>query len=300
MIDAQWLVVGASVQGAAHVRSGKPGQDAIFWTGPADGYPSVVLAVADGHGSGKAFRSASGANFAVRCAAQQVRGFVEGQIDSASLSAIKRMATEGLPQEIVKEWTSAVEQDLAANPLTVLELQALPDKDRDAVERNPLLAYGSTVLTVAVTEHFVLYLQLGDGDIVHVSEEGEPTRPLPKDDRLFANETTSLCAPGAWKDFRVQFQVISERRPALIMLATDGYINSYQSEEGFLKVGTDILKVIREEGPEKVNQELPGWLTETSEKGSGDDITLGLIVRQDLSHQQSSFFSKMKDRIIGK
>jgi hypothetical protein len=84
------------------------------------------------------------------------------------------------------------------------------------------------------------------------------------------------------------------------MLATDGYINSYQNEEGFLKVGTDILKVIREEGPEKVNQELPGWLTETSEKGSGDDITLGLIVRQDLSHQQSSFFSKMKDRIIGK
>jgi len=35
------------------------------------------------------------------------------------------------------------------------------------------------------------------------------------------------------------------------------YINSYQNEEGFLKVGTDILKVIREEGPEKVNQELP-------------------------------------------
>ncbi len=298
MVDAQWLVFGASVQGAAHLRSGKPGQDAIFWTGPPDGYASVVLAVADGHGSAKAFRSASGASFAVRSAAQEVRGFLEAQIDLSNLSAIKRIATEGLPQEIVRQWTEVVEQELAAKPLTADELQTLEAKDREAVERNPLLAYGSTVLAVAVTKQFILYMQLGDGDIVHVSDEGEPTRPLPKDDRLFANETTSLCAPGAWKDFRVQFQVISERQPALIMLATDGYINSYQSEEGFLKVGTDILKMIRDEGPEKVKHELHDWLTETSEKGSGDDITLGLVARTDLFQHQPSFLDRIVNRVI--
>ena len=300
MVDAQWLVFGESVQGAAHVRSGKPGQDAICWTGPPEGYASVVLAVADGHGSAKAFRSATGATFAVRSAAQDVRSFLEAQVELSNLSAIKRIATEGLPQEIVKRWTESVEQELAAKPLTALELQALEDKDREAVERNPLLAYGSTVLAVAVTKQFVLYLQLGDGDIVHVSEEGEPTRPMPKDDRLFANETTSLCAPRAWKDFRVQFQVIAERQPALIMLATDGYINSYQNEEGFLKVGADILQMIREEGAEKIKQELPGWLTQVSEKGSGDDITLGLVVRTNLLPQQPSLLSRMVNRVMQK
>ena len=227
-----------------------------------------------------------------------MRGFLEAQIDLSNLSAIKRIATEGLPQEIVRQWTEVVEQELAAKPLTADELQTLEAKDREAVERNPLLAYGSTVLAVAVTKQFILYMQLGDGDIVHVSDEGEPTRPLPKDDRLFANETTSLCAPGAWKDFRVQFQVISERQPALIMLATDGYINSYQSEEGFLKVGTDILKMIRDEGPEKVKHELHDWLTETSEKGSGDDITLGLVARTDLFQHQPSFLDRIVNRVI--
>jgi hypothetical protein len=106
---------------------------------------------------------------------------------------------------------------------------------------------------------------------------------MPADARLFANETTSLCTQNAWKDFRMVLQSLPEeheKQPAMIMLSTDGYANSYSSEQGFEKVGSDILRMMREnDGLATVENGLPGWLKETSAGGSGDDITVGMILR---------------------
>ncbi|HKQ51090.1 MAG TPA: protein phosphatase 2C domain-containing protein, partial [Pyrinomonadaceae bacterium] len=143
------------------------------------------------------------------------------------------------------------------------------------------LAYGTTVLGAAVAADFILYLQLGDGEILTVSRDGEVTRPLPKDERLFANETTSLCSPEAWRDFRVCFQVLSNAPPSLILLSTDGYANSFHDEAGFLKVGSDILLMIRADGLGTVEDHLASWLTESTYAGSGDDVTLGLICSEE-------------------
>ena len=102
-------------------------------------------------------------------------------------------------------------------------------------------------------------------------------KPLAKDDRLFANETTSLCTPEAWRDFRVGFQPITRAQPALILLTTDGYPNSFRDETGFLKVGSDMLEIIRAEGLGSVKGRLEGWLTDSTNAGSGDDVTLGIL-----------------------
>jgi len=133
-----------------------------------------------------------------------------------------------------------------------------------------------------VAESFILYLQLGDGDILTVSERGEVTRPLPDDTRLFADQTTSLCIPEAWRDFRIRFQGLTGAPPALILLSTDGYANSFVNEAAFLQVGGDIWDLLRAQGLEQVQASLVGWLTEASEKGSGDDITLALLCRTEL------------------
>jgi hypothetical protein len=121
-------------------------------------------------------------------------------------------------------------------------------------------------------------LQLGDGDILTVSETSEVTRAIPSDKRLVANETTSLCTATV-KDFRSSFQPLSNTPPALILLSTDGYANSFRDEEGFLKVGSDIWSIIQEDGIEKVDADLKGWLTSATRTGSGDDITLGILCR---------------------
>ena len=87
---------------------------------------------------------------------------------------------------------------------------------------------------------------------------------------------------GAWRDFRIGFQTFGRAdRPALVLLATDGYANAFREDAGFLQVGTDLLAMIREEGLQHVAAGLETWLAEASDSGSGDDVTLGLLCRRD-------------------
>ena len=258
-----WQVAGQSVRGAVHERNGLPNQDAIYWL-PASGEGSyIVLAVADGHGSARYSRSHIGAALAVESATHLVHEFINSQADSLSL--IKDATEDWLPRALVRKWVEVVTEHFNADPL-----------DEESV-----VAYGATLLVAAVTERFALYLQLGDGEILTVSESGEVTRPLTKDDRLFGNETTSLCAPDAWRDFRVSFQPFVHSSPALILLSTDGYPNSFRHESGFFKVGSDILNMIRENDLSFIKVNLAGWLSDSTRAGSGDDVTLGILCNVD-------------------
>jgi hypothetical protein len=128
----------------------------------------------------------------------------------------------------------------------------------------------------------LLFLQLGDGDILTVMEDGQVLRPMPRDPRLIANETTSLCMDDAWREMRCHFQTLSGQPPALVLVSTDGYANSFVNEAAFLRVGSDILEMLCERGVRAVSSDIPSWLREASEAGSGDDITLGVLYRMDV------------------
>lgn len=61
------------------------------------------------------------------------------------------------------------------------------------------------------------------------------------------------------------------------MLSTDGFVNSYVSEEDHQKTCRDYYDMIAEHGFDAVCSNLGKWLEETSELGCGDDITLVLV-----------------------
>ena len=263
----QWRVAGQTVRGAVHERNGLPNQDAIHWL-PSSGHgSSIVLAVADGHGSVRYPRSHLGASLAVQGSVQLVEEFLNSQNGAGNLSLIKDATEEWLPRALVRKWVELVIEHWNSDPL--------------GGDEPEIVAYGATLLVAAVTEQFALFLQLGDGEILTVSEGGEVTKPLTKDDRLFGNETTSLCAPEAWRDFRVSFQPFVQSPPALILLSTDGYPNSFLHESGFFKVGSDILDMIRENGLAFISENLEGWLSDSTRAGSGDDVTLGILCSVD-------------------
>jgi len=284
-----WRAIGTSVLGASHERSGLPNQDAMaIVPESSEGLP-LVLAISDGHGSAKSFRSDIGSQFAVKIAQTVFAEFL-GKLDQFDHLpednkplAIKRHAEELLPVNIVRQWQEAVKDHLNRHPFSEKELARLQEKSGatalKVVQENPSHAYGATLLATAITENFILYLQLGDGDILTVSELDEVRNPISKDQRLMANETTSLCLPEARQDFRIVFQVLSGAPPALIMLSTDGYSNSFRDEAGFHRVGSDILNMIRRDGIKTVAATLESWLNTTSQNGSGDDITVGVIKR---------------------
>ncbi|MUG96838.1 protein phosphatase 2C domain-containing protein [Scytonema sp. UIC 10036] len=289
----EWRCIGASVLGASHERTNLPNQDAIQWYPNLGKGPPLILAVSDGHGSPRNFRSDIGAKVAVDTATRVFRElFVEGDLgkERDKAIAIKDIAQNfWLPQKLVRDWKEAIKKHWQENPASDTDQawQRVVEKDGQpavaAIQKHPEIAYGATLLVVLVTDSFILYLQLGDGDILCVDSKSKVTRPIQRDPRLIANETTSLCMPDAWKEFQIVLQQYpqgeADKMPALILVSTDGYANSYSTEEEFLKIGQDYLRMIRGEGTERVARKLEEFLKETSSGGSGDDITLGIISR---------------------
>lgn len=267
MENITWQIVGSSVQGTSHIRQGLPNQDALHY---AEQQAPLVLAVADGHGSAKCFRSQQGAQLAVQCAVLVMQERISSTLPMQDL---RWLAEENLSKTLVQSWRSAVTADVQTNPFTDAERPLLPRN------QEPYLAYGSTLLVAVMTTSALLLMQLGDGDILVVSADSQVQRPIAADPQLMGNETTSLCGKDAWKQFRTAVWPLT-LQPALIILATDGYANSFKDEASFLSVGSDLLAMIQQAGLAAVAASLPDWLQEASAMGSGDDVTVGLMYAQ--------------------
>ena len=188
------------------------------------------------------------------------------------------LAQEQLANQLVEGWRSGVLDHMRQIP--VKESQSSMDDDAESKElpSEKLVVYGATSINLAITPEAVFLAQLGDGDVVVVGQDGKARRSVPTDARLFANETTSLCSPNAEAVVRCMIEPIEgDSAPELVLVATDGYANSFASDDDFLLVATDLREMILEESFDDVAGQLKVWLEEASEQGSGDDITAGLL-----------------------
>src|SRR5579862_10002155 len=128
-----WNVLGASVLGAAHSRSKKPNQDAIKWVpvSPAPGAP-LVLAVADGHGSERFFRSADGALFAVEVTLQELQHFAQECQNLTEPPQLEKQI-KSLPGSIVHQWRARVKEHWRQHTFTAEESRWLQDEKNKSV-----------------------------------------------------------------------------------------------------------------------------------------------------------------------
>ena len=267
MRNSRWKVVVHSQIGAKHSTC----QDKSLAKELDDG-AACIMAIADGHGSAACPLSETGARFAVEVANEILEAFQLGiKAACETGSAVKRLAEENLPRDIVRQWRERVENDwLERNPKAACAM-----KDTD------YLKYGTTLICALVTLHHLFLLQLGDGDILLVTSQGEVDVPMPKDARLLGNETWSLCSAGAETRFRLRYLRMDEagQNLALVLMSTDGYANSFATEDGFQQAGLDCLQLIRTVPEAVLREQLPAWLDETSREGSGDDMSLALLYR---------------------
>jgi serine/threonine protein phosphatase PrpC len=277
----RWTALSASVRGASHEKSGQANQDAIRTKCPGPGHELLLLAVADGHGSTRSFRSERGSALAAECALRVMARLVRRLGPDAPLSRVRNHARTRWPREMIATWKAAVRADLSKNPFTPMEFAAYPEKPPVVKPGHELpitayLAYGATLIALAITSRYVLYSQLGDGDILTVQKDGRVDRPLPRRHEYMSNQTISLCSHQAHAEFQVRVDALRGTIPALIMLSTDGYANCFGDDEAFFRVGADFLEYLRAEGPSFVKDKLEDWLRQSSRDGSGDDITVGL------------------------
>src|SRR4051794_21077123 len=106
-----WRMIGASVRGASHVRTELPNQDAIAMA-PFEADAPLILAVSDGHGSAKYFRSHKGAQIAVKTAVEALLHFAKQPITWDNPAQVQKAAQKLLPANIVQLWEQRVANDL--------------------------------------------------------------------------------------------------------------------------------------------------------------------------------------------
>jgi hypothetical protein len=166
--ESSWRVAAASVQGASHVRSDQPCQDAHAVVFLPNG--ALVAAVADGAGSAEF--SAIGADLAVEAATAALRGAAE------------------LPAATDADGWRALLAEAAQQARRSLEAEAA----QRGVELNAL---ATTLLAVVATPELTVVLQIGDGAIVAGDEAGQVralTAPLQGE---YANTTVFLTGADA-------------------------------------------------------------------------------------------------------
>ncbi len=278
-----WRVITASVRGAIHCRRRLPNQDAIRCFPKEKSGSWICLALADGHGSARSFRSQIGARYAVKTAIDHVKQILDGKLFWEGRDPITSMqiCQNELAKDIHSTWQQNISAHIKKYPFSPEEFhEAAQEKITNLdIDENRHLVYGCTLIVVFVSQKKQFFMQIGDGDILMVSRDGRVSCPVPGDSRLFANETTSLAIKDAWKDFRFYMNIYSDDSPSMILAATDGYKNSFRDEAAFNRVGSDLLLILQQHGAEYVNKYLRSWLLEATRKGSGDDISAGIIYR---------------------
>ena len=245
---------GVQARGASHRRARLPNQDAIAWAQPTGGGSRAILSVADGHGAAASFRSATGSALAVP-GGDRVADRVPGRAGERRLRATPcSRPFRRLPRELSARWRAAVaEHATPENPIS-------PNGEISGKHVDGSIAYGSTILAAAVTGTSVVFLQLGDGDILIVSDNGEVRRPWPPDGRFLAARRCRCAVKIRGNTCGWTSSLWIREAHQLILLCTDGYANSFREDTGFLRAGRDILDIIRQEGIGRVECDLERWL----------------------------------------
>ncbi len=272
--NKQWMNTYETVIGKTHMKLEIPNQDAVLSEIIDDNI--MLSVVADGHGSSKCTRSHLGAKFAVESAIETFKS-IKGDLikdDTLNTKVLGRYYTKRL----IKNWRQKIDADLEHSPI-VLEDLNLSSKELKSIKKNPYISYGTTLIMVLFIKEFIVCYQLGDGDILFVSKSNKVSKPIKRDKRHIANDTSSLCLNKPEKEFKIKVFRDINKLLQMIILSTDGYSNSFSSEEGFFKVGSDIYDMIKDDGFNIIDENLKEWLEETSYQGSGDDTSVSIITR---------------------
>ncbi len=253
---APWTAGGRSARGARHQRDGKPNQDAIAVVQS----PVALVAVADGHGSPRCTRSGAGAAMAVAVAREVLPAFAG---DARELAALRA----DLAERVVAAWRARVNAHLDAHPLGAGEAAL--------VDAPPVRAYGATLVAAMAHGDTLIALQIGDGD-AWLADADATRRLVPRDLRYALNGTASLCMDDATGEVRVARVTVA--RPALAIIATDGYARPVATDADFARAQQALFDRVSALGLAAVLDALPVDLAGASAHG-GDDVTVGMVYR---------------------
>lgn len=246
-----------------------------------------ICAISDGHGDKNCFRSAKGAKIACESAIRQIKIFFSyGEETKKALSENYNIALNQLEKSIIAEWTSRVEFDVSKNSFTEKELSPLKDNIKQFFKSNtrPQKAYGCTLIVSAITEYCWFAIQIGDGKCTAIFDDGVYINPIPDDNEgCVGNRSTSICSSNAISSFRHFYGTVL---PVAVFVTSDGIEESF-SEKDLNKCYYTISYWANTENTASLKEKVNELLPQITKGGSGDDVSLSIIINPSYPAKQS-------------
>ena len=272
--------------GFSHIKKDIPCQDYGI-VKRTDNYN--IFVVSDGHGDPNCFRSDRGSKLACESAVNVLTNFVDKLIEEdyvSQLISLDRNLLKQLSASIIGNWLSLIDSDLENDPITDETIKEYTEKTKNKIRFaseysagiRPERAYGCTIIAGIQTEDFLLLLHHGDGRCIVIDGDGNPTQPVPWDDRCVGSVTTSCCDSDAIDSIRYAVIDLTQNSVAACFLSSDGVEDSFGSMEAVYSFFFDKIKIAVESGLDELNNELKESLPRLSEMGSADDITICGII----------------------
>jgi hypothetical protein len=288
-----WSLLSASIVGADHQRRGAPLQDYAL-TQSFNDDTMVVVAVADGHGGERHFRSATGARLGCEVLVQCIADIVAAANGPADLVSGLSQLSATACAAVLDGWRSAVRRDalehpfVLDDPLLVASAQSIARRDPELAEQwtgalcgetersasARVSAYGSTLLGIVAMPGYIWWFQLGDGSLIEVSDAGTARLLCEPHSAAIADATPSMSTEGASRYVRTGSRIVSEECPVMLAAVSDGFSNSFEDNAGMMAFFEGALPLAREYGTAALGDFVPQWLEDMTQAGSGDDITV--------------------------
>lgn len=263
-----------SVMGASHEKTGLVCQDSSAFK-VSDSY--AIAVVADGHGSKKHFRSHIGSKYAVESTIEAIDRFYEDTEEfEANFPKYHKMILRNIEKQIIANWNSKVAKHLEENPVTDEEKSKFTDEEFEKIQ--PESYYGSTLIAAIAGRNFTFGVQIGDGTLVALFEDGKAVMPMEYNESAPANVTASICNSNAAAMFSSFYT--DQKKMIALFVSTDGLYTSFGSEYDFLDYHTIITSQLV--NLEAFKQIIVNNLTKRSRFGTEDDISLSCVFDEPL------------------
>lgn len=191
--------------GGSHKKRNKPCQD---FSSDYSCDDFSIIAVSDGHGSSKHFRSDVGSKLAAQGSIEEVRKVIENDFDLVNFKENPRKIIESLIENVYKRWKNDISNHMTENPFTEEEIpkdldEATKEKFFGTLYPNYYIsAYGATLMLGLIAEDYYFAFHIGDGKAVFLYEDGDIDQSIPWDEACYINVTTSLSDTNAVDNFR--------------------------------------------------------------------------------------------------
>ena len=258
-----------SVRGASHEASGLVCQDHSAY----EVHEHFAIAViADGHGSKKYFRSHLGAEFAVKAALETVQRFyTDHEKFENNFPEHHKLILKNIEKQIIVNWNARVRQHLESHPVSREEMKKFTTEEFKKIQ--PESNYGTTLVVAVAGRDFTFGVQIGDGSLVALFDDGEPVMPMNYDESAPANMTASMCNSNAAAMFNSFF--VPNKKLLAIYTSSDGLFTSFSNEDDFLEyhmiITSQLSNLDTFENSVRKNME------KRSHFGTEDDISLACV-----------------------